>query len=45
VFSGGEHAWDLLSESKQSVTQGIYLFSVKDLNSGTLEEGQFVLLR
>jgi hypothetical protein len=45
VFSGGEHAWDLLSESKQSVTQGIYLFSVKDLNSGKVEEGQFVLIR
>ncbi|HUM46537.1 MAG TPA: hypothetical protein PLD84_06400 [Chitinophagales bacterium] len=45
IFPGGEHAWDILSESKQTITQGIYLFSVKDLNSGIVQEGQFVVIR
>ncbi|MEO6168102.1 MAG: hypothetical protein ABIO46_01195, partial [Chitinophagales bacterium] len=45
IFPGGEHAWDILSESKQTITQGIYLFSVKDLNSGIVQEGQFVVIK
>ena len=45
VFPGGEHAWDILSESKQTITQGTYLFSVKDLNSGIIQEGQFVVIK
>jgi hypothetical protein len=45
IFSGGEHAWDILSESKQSIMQGIYLFSVKDLNSGIVQQGQFVIVK
>lgn len=45
VFSGGEHAWDLLSESGQTIAQGIYLFSVKDLETGRVQEGQFVVIK
>ena len=45
ILPGGEHAWDLLSASKQSITQGIYLFSVKDLNSNMVQEGQFVVIK
>ncbi len=45
VFPGGEHAWDLLSESSQTITQGIYLFSVMDLASGFKQEGQFVVIQ
>ncbi|MEO5674342.1 MAG: hypothetical protein ABIQ74_06820 [Chitinophagales bacterium] len=45
VMPGGEHAWDILSESNQSVMQGIYLYSVKDLNSGISHEGRFVIIR
>ena len=44
VFSGGEHAWDILSESKQTITQGIYLFNVKDLTTGTIKQGRFVVI-
>ena len=44
IFSGGEHAWDILSESNQTITQGIYLFSVKDLLTGEIKQGRFVVL-
>ncbi|MEZ5014678.1 MAG: hypothetical protein R2794_10345 [Chitinophagales bacterium] len=44
VFSGGEHAWDLLSTSGQSITQGIYLFTVEDKQTGYIKHGRFVIL-
>lgn len=44
IFSGGEHAWDILSESKQTITQGIYLFNVKDNATGTVKQGKFVIM-
>lgn len=44
VFSGGEHAWDLLSESGQSISQGIYLFSVKNTVTGDVKQGRFVVI-
>jgi len=45
VFSGGEHAWDVLSESQQTITQGLYLFTVKDLQTGKVRQGKFAVLR
>ena len=45
VFSGGEHAWDILSESRQTITQGIYLYSVKDLDTNTLYQGTFTVIK
>jgi hypothetical protein len=45
VFSGGEHAWDLLSDNGQSITQGLYLFSVKDLKGNTVKTGKFAVLK
>jgi hypothetical protein len=45
VFSGGEHAWDILSDSEQSISQGLYLFSVKDLDSGKTRTGRFAVIR
>lgn len=45
VFPGGEHAWDLLSESKQSVAMGLYMFSVRDLKTGRTEIGKFAVIK
>ena len=45
IFSGGEHAWDILSESKQIISQGIYLFSVKDLDTGMTRQGNLVIMK
>lgn len=44
VTPGGEHAWDILSESKQTITQGLYLFSVEDLQTGETYSGRFAVL-
>jgi hypothetical protein len=44
-FSGGEHAWDLLSKDSQIIARGIYMFSVKDVDSGKLFQGKFVVIK
>jgi len=45
VFSGGEHAWDLLSENGQSVSHGIYLVAVKDAETGFVKKGSFAIVK
>ncbi len=44
-FSGGEHAWDMLSKDNQIIARGLYLFSVKDLSSGEIFKGKFVIIK
>jgi hypothetical protein len=45
VFSGGEHAWDLLSTSKTTISTGVYLFTVKDKKTGNVELGKFAVMK
>lgn len=45
VFSGGEHAWDLLSLDSQIIARGLYMFSVKDLETGEIYLGKFVIIK
>ncbi|MBI1315248.1 hypothetical protein GC167_00080 [bacterium] len=45
VFSGGEHAWDLLSRDTQILARGLYLFTVEDLDTGDSKTGQFLIIR
>lgn len=45
VFSGGEHAWDLLSLDSQIISRGLYMFSVKDLETGEIFVGKFVIIK
>ncbi|MBC7382516.1 MAG: hypothetical protein H7296_05895 [Bacteroidia bacterium] len=45
VMSGGEHEWDLLSDSKTQLTTGIYLYTVKDLHNGELQSGKFAIIK
>lgn len=45
VLPGGELAWDLLSEANQNLTTGLYLYSVKDLNSGHVQTGKFAIIK
>jgi hypothetical protein len=45
VFSGGEHAWDLLSNSKTTISTGVYLFAVKDKKTGNVEVGKFAVMK
>jgi hypothetical protein len=43
--SGGEHAWDLISNHDQAIATGLYLFTVKDLDTGTIKRGKFVIIK
>lgn len=45
VFAGGEHAWDMVTDSDQAVAAGLYLFTVKDYNSGEVKKGKFVIAK
>jgi hypothetical protein len=44
-LSGGEHAWDLLSQDQQIIARGLYLFVVTDLESGEKKRGKFVIIK
>jgi hypothetical protein len=44
IFSGGEHAWDILSQSGQTIAQGIYLYNVEDLDTGNTKQGKLVVI-
>jgi len=45
VFPAGEHAWDLVTDSDQALATGLYLFSVKDEESGKISTGKFVIIK
>jgi hypothetical protein len=45
VFSGGEHAWDLITDSDQAIATGLYLFTVENLDTGDLKRGKFVIIK
>jgi len=45
IFSGGEHAWDLVTSNDQALATGLYLFTVKDLESGEIFKGKFVIIK
>jgi hypothetical protein len=44
-FAGGEHAWDLISKYDQAIATGLYLFTVKDLDTGDIKRGKFVIVK
>lgn len=44
-FSGGEHAWDLITDNDQATATGLYLFTVEDLDTGTIKRGKFVIIK
>ena len=43
--AGGIHAWNLLSKHNQIIAPGVYLFSVKDKDSGDKKVGKFVIIK
>lgn len=45
VMSGGEHAWDLLSNTKATISTGVYLFTVKDKKTEHISVGKFAVLK
>ncbi|MGF1670471.1 MAG: hypothetical protein ACFCU6_08495 [Balneolaceae bacterium] len=45
IIAGGEHAWDILSDANQILTTGLYLYSVKDLDSGKIQTGKLAIIK
>lgn len=45
IFPGGEHAWDMVTENDQAIATGLYLFTVKDEDSGKVQRGKFVVIK
>ncbi len=44
-FSGGEHAWDLITKYDQAIATGLYLFSVKNSDTGNIATGKFLVVK
>jgi len=45
VLPGGLHAWDLISSYDQAIATGLYFFSVKDVETGEIQTGKFVIIK
>lgn len=44
-FTGGEHAWDLVTDFDQAIASGLYLFTVKDAKTGNVKTGKFLIIK
>ena len=44
-MSGGEHAWDLVTDSDQAIATGLYLFTVKNKKNGNIKRGKFLVIK
>jgi len=45
IFPGGEHAWDFITKNDQALATGLYLFTVKDMDTGKIHKGKFVIIK
>lgn len=45
VMAGGEHAWDLQSNANQILSTGLYLFTVRDLDTGEVQTGKLLIIK
>ncbi|MCF7792632.1 MAG: hypothetical protein K9N09_00835 [Candidatus Cloacimonetes bacterium] len=45
IAPSGMATWDLLSRHEQIIAPGVYLFSVKDNDSGDIKVGKFVIIK
>ena len=44
-FSGGEHAWNLVSKDDQAIATGLYIYTVKDHSNGNIQRGKFLVIK
>lgn len=44
-FAGGEHAWDIITKFDQAIATGLYLFSVRDSETGDVKRGKFLVVK
>ena len=45
TLSGASYAWNLISREGQAVASGLYLYTVKDLATGDVQRGRFLVLK
>lgn len=45
VLPGGEHSWDLLTKANQNLATGLYLFTVRDRDTGHVQRGKFAIIK
>ena len=45
IMTGGEDAWDLITNSDQAIATGLYLFTVKDNKTGDIMRGKFLIIK
>lgn len=45
IMAGGEHAWDLITDSDQAIATGLYLFSVKNTLNNEIKTGKFLIIK
>ena len=41
----GEESWNLITDKNQTIATGMYLFAVKDLQTGRIRRGKFVVIK
>lgn len=44
-FSGGEHAWDLISMHDQAIASGMYMYTVENKETGHTKIGKFLVIK
>ncbi len=44
-MSGGEHPWDLITDNDQAIATGLYLFTVKNVKTGYIKTGKFLIVK
>ncbi len=44
-MTGGEHAWDLLTDYDQAIATGLYLFTVLNNKTGEIKTGKFLVVK
>ena len=45
IFSGGEHAWNLVSKNDQAIATGLYIYVVKNRANGEIQRGKFLVIK
>ncbi len=45
ISSAGIHEWDMLSKHDQIIASGVYLYSVKNLDTGDVKVDKFVIIK
>jgi hypothetical protein len=45
ALSGASFAWDLITKEGQAAASGLYLYAVKDLDTGAIERGKFLIVK